>query len=173
MTAQTITPSEFFRLRESGRPLQLIDVRTPAEHAALHAEGARLIPLDDLDPAAVASAGDGHAIYLICKSGARAAKACERFHAAGHENVYCVEGGTTAWEQAGLPVVRGTRKVISLERQVRIGAGALVVLGVALGWFLHPIFLALAAFVGCGLIFAGVTDWCGMGMLLAKMPWNR
>ena len=69
-------------------------------------------------------------------------------------------------------MVRG-RKAISLERQVRIAAGSLVVLGTALGAFVHPGFLALSAFVGAGLVFAGVTDTCGMGMMLARMPWNR
>ena len=83
-----------------------------------------------------------------------------------------VEGGTLAWEQAGLPVVRG-KKAMSLERQVRIAAGSLVVLGTALGAFVHPGFLGLSAFVGAGLVFAGVTDTCGMGMVLARMPWNR
>ena len=86
-------------------------------------------------------------------------------------NVVNVEGGTLAWEKAGLPVVPG-KKAISLERQVRIAAGLLVLLGTAFGWFVHPAFLGLSAFVGAGLVFAGVTDTCGMGMLLARMPWN-
>jgi hypothetical protein len=83
-----------------------------------------------------------------------------------------VEGGTQAWDQAGLPVIRG-EKTISLERQVRIAAGLLVVSGTALGAFVHPYFLGLAAFVGAGLVFAGITDTCGMGMILARMPWNQ
>ena len=77
-----------------------------------------------------------------------------------------------AWDQAGLPVVRG-RKAISLERQVRIAAGLLVVTGSALGYFVNPVWIGLAAFVGAGLAFAGITDTCGMGMLLARMPWNQ
>ncbi|MCW5559341.1 MAG: DUF2892 domain-containing protein, partial [Verrucomicrobiae bacterium] len=76
------------------------------------------------------------------------------------------------WEAAGLPVLRGTSRVISLERQVRIAAGTLVVTGTALGYFVHPGFYGLAAFVGAGLVFAGITDFCGMGLLLAKLPWN-
>lgn len=84
-----------------------------------------------------------------------------------------VEGGTLAWEAAGFPVERGESRVISLERQVRIGAGALVVSGVLLARFVHPAFLWLSGFVGAGLVFAGVTDTCGMGMLLAKAPWNQ
>src|SRR5271157_3127554 len=89
-----------------------------------------------------------------------------------YHNVVNVEGGTLEWERAGLPVVRG-KKTVSLERQVRIAAGSLVVLGTGLGAFVHPGFLALSAFVGAGLVFAGITDTCGMGMLLARMPWNR
>jgi len=112
-------------------------------------------------------------VYVICKSGGRAAKACERFHAAGFTNVASVEGGTEAWEAAGLPLVRGASRVLSLERQVRIGAGSLVLLGVILGWNVHAAFFGLSAFIGAGLIFAGVTDWCGMGLLLAKAPWNQ
>jgi Protein of unknown function (DUF2892) len=83
-----------------------------------------------------------------------------------------VEGGMLACIEAGLQVVRG-KKAISLERQVRIAAGLLVVLGSLLGWFVHPAFIGLSAFVGAGLLFAGITDTCGMGMLLARMPWNQ
>ena len=173
---QTARPAEVAARRSQGRHTDLIDVRTPAEYAEVHAEGAKLFPLDVLDPKAVMSDRNGSSrepLFVICKTGGRSAKAVEKFRAAGFTNVISVEGGTSAWEQAGLPVVRGTSKVISLERQVRIGAGSLVVLGVLLGWLVHPAFFALSAFVGGGLVFAGVTDWCGMGMLLAKMPWNR
>ena len=170
--SQTVAPAEVARLRAEGRPVRLIDVRTPVEYAEVHAEGARLVPLNQLDPRAVSEGSDAEPLYVICKSGGRAAKAVEKFRAAGFANVFNVEGGTAAWERAGLPVVRGA-KVISLERQVRIGAGLLVLLGVLLGWLVHPAFYGLSAFVGAGLTFAGVTDWCGMGMLLAKMPWNR
>lgn len=77
-----------------------------------------------------------------------------------------------AWEAAGLPVVRG-KKAISLERQVRIAAGLLVLLGAILGFFVNPSFIGISAFVGAGLVFAGITDTCGMAMMLAKMPWNQ
>ena len=175
-TMNAVAPSEVARMRAEGRPFELIDVRTPAEYASVHAEGARLVPLDALDPKAVLasrrSPGDAP-VLLICRSGARAAKACEAFAAAGIPGVSVVEGGTDAWERAGLPVVRGPGKVISLERQVRIAAGSLVLLGAALAALVHPAFIGLSAFVGAGLVFAGVTDWCGMGLLLARMPWNQ
>jgi rhodanese-related sulfurtransferase len=111
-------------------------------------------------------------LYFICRSGSRGKQACEKLLAAGLVDVVNVEGGTVAWEQAGLPVVRG-KKSISLERQVRIAAGALVLMGALLAYFAHPVWIGLAAFVGAGLMFAGITDTCGMGMILARMPWNQ
>jgi rhodanese-related sulfurtransferase len=176
MPVQTIAPQEVAKRQHDGNRPRIIDVRTPAEYAQLHAAGARLIPLDILDPASViGECGDiGEPLYLICESGARAAAARERFLAAGFDNVRCIEGGTTAWDQAGLPVVRGAGpRVISLERQVRIAAGLLVLLGLITGWLIHFAGYYLSAFIGAGLIFAGVTDWCGMALLLARMPWNR
>jgi rhodanese-related sulfurtransferase len=175
MSIQTITPRELEDLRRRGRAVELIDVRTPVEYREVHAEAARSIPLDRLDPRAVIEARNGtteEPLYTICRTGSRGRQACEAFHAAGFSNVVNVEGGTMAWEKAGLPVVRG-KKAMSLERQVRIAAGSLVVIGTTLGAFVHPAFLGLSAFVGAGLVFAGVTDTCGMGMILARMPWNR
>jgi len=99
-------------------------------------------------------------------------KVCQKLKSAGFEKVVNVEGGTSAWNDSGLPVITG-KKAMSLERQVRIAAGSLVVIGAAVGHFMHPGGFALSAFVGAGLVFAGVTDTCGMGMLIARMPWNR
>lgn len=175
MGVPTITPGEIEELRRRGHTAELIDVRTPVEYREIHAEPARLVPLDSLDPDAIMRARSGSAgdpLYTICRSGGRGQRAAEKFHAAGYANVVNVEGGMLAWERAGLPVVRG-KKTMSLERQVRIAAGSLVVLGTVLGAFVHPGFLGLSAFVGAGLVFAGVTDTCGMAMLLARMPWNR
>jgi len=175
MSVETIAPSRLFEKIRQGEPVELIDVRTPAEFGEVHAEPARLEPLDRLDPRRIMAAMNGSVdrpLYVICRSGSRANKACEAFRAAGFSNVASVEGGTQAWEAAGLPVIRG-KKAISLERQVRIAAGSLVVLGTALGYFFHPGFLGISAFVGAGLVFAGVTDTCGMAMLLARMPWNQ
>jgi rhodanese-related sulfurtransferase len=155
--------------------VDIIDVRTPVEFREVHVEGARNVPLDRLDPAAMMQARHGAAeepLFVICRSGNRGRQACERFRAAGFTNVINIEGGTLACVEHGLPVVRG-KKAVSLERQVRIAAGTLVLIGAVLGWLVHPGFIGLAAFVGAGLVFAGVTDTCGMGMLLARMPWNQ
>lgn len=158
---------------QSGKRITLIDVRTPAEHGEVHIADANLMPLDRLDPAAVkAAAGQAEQCVLVCRSGKRAEQAFQKLQAAGCGNLAILDGGVDAWESAGLPVNRG-EKAISLERQVRIAAGLLVLTGVILGTTVHPGFYGISAFVGAGLTFAGITDWCGMAMLLAKMPWNQ
>jgi rhodanese-related sulfurtransferase len=174
MSVTTISPQRLAELCKCGK-IDLLDVRTPVEFRELHVEHARNVPLDRLDPTAVMqgrNGGQNQPLYLICRSGSRGRQACEKFLAAGFTNVINVEGGTLACVECGLSVVRG-KKAISLERQVRIAAGSLVLLGVLLGWLVYPALLGLSAFVGAGLVFAGITDTCGMGLLLARMPWNQ
>lgn len=176
MRINTTSPREVAQAWRPGMAAKLIDVRGPAEYRAAHIEGSLHTPLDSLDPKAFADGGGNQnvdrAIYFICRTGNRSAKACERFQAAGFTNVHNVGGGMEAWERARLPVTRGAA-TISLERQVRIGAGSLVLAGLFLGRRVRPAFYAIAAFAGAGLLFAGVTDYCGMAKLLEKMPWNR
>jgi rhodanese-related sulfurtransferase len=162
-------------LSQAGTQIDLVDVRTPAEYQEVHVDFARNVPLDQLDPTTVMRTRSGSAdapLYLVCQSGTRSRQAYARFLKAGFAGVVHVEGGTKACVAAGLPVIRG-KKTISLERQVRIVAGSLVLLGFLLAWLVHPGFVAISVFVGAGLLFAGITDVCGMGMLLARMPWNR
>jgi rhodanese-related sulfurtransferase len=175
MSVPVISPHDLAEICKNQRTIEIIDVRTPIEFREMHLEIARNVPLDTLDPAAVMKARAGseqEPLYLICRSGSRGRQACEKFIAAGFSNVVNVEGGTLACVECGLSVIRG-KKMVSLERQVRIAAGLLVLLGALLGWFVDPAFVFLSAFVGAGLVFAGVTDTCGMGLMLAKMPWNR
>lgn len=155
--------------------VELIDVRTPLEFQELRAKDARNLPLDTLDPHGVMKQRGGnadHPLYLICKSGMRGAKACQKFIDAGYANVINVEGGTLAWERAGLPVVRGV-KVMSLDRQVRLTAGTVVLVASLLAIFVHPYWAVLSAAMGGGLAFAAWIDSCALGMILAQMPWNR
>jgi len=126
---------------------------------------------DPSDSYAARTGRPNEPLYVICLSGGRGQIACEKLTAAGL-NVVNIEGGTSAWAAADLPIIRG-KKSISLERQVRIAAGSLVLLGCVLGFLIHPLGYVLSAFIGAGLVFAGVTNTCGMGMLLARMPWNR
>jgi len=173
---KTISPLDLQQLLAAQPNLPLLDVRTPVEFVEVHVPQARNLPLDELNPKELAGSGQirkDQPVYLLCRSGQRATKAAEKFAKEGFSEPVVIEGGTLAWFAANLPVTRGKSKVISLERQVRIVAGALVVIGVTLGWFVHRGFFGLSAFVGAGLVFAGLTDFCGMGLLLAKMPWNK
>lgn len=176
MSLKTITPQELKELLANGQPIQLIDVRTPAEYTEVHVQGARLVPLDKFDPQKVLTECNGSSqepIYVICRSGNRAKTAGKKLRSAGHTNVVLVEGGTLACEQAGLPIVRGKRIALSIERQTRIAIGIGVLAFTLLGYFVHPAFLLGSAFFGAGLIFAGITDWCGMALLIARLPWNQ
>jgi len=151
----------------------LLDVRTPAEFEEAHISGSVLHPLGRLDPMEVEKRAAGKTqCVIICQSGRRAAQAAEKLRMSPLPDLRVMEGGLAAWEAAGLPLARG-QKMMSLERQVRIAAGALVLAGALLGYFVNPSWIALSGFVGAGLIFAGITDTCGMGMLLARMPWNN
>jgi rhodanese-related sulfurtransferase len=170
----TISANELEVLLRSGKAVRLVDVRTPAEYGSAHLAQAINIPLDKINPESIQKTigtTEGP-IHIICQSGARGAMACEKLAQAGIRELINVEGGTGAWITAGFPVIRG-KKAMSLERQVRIAAGFLVFTGVVLGFFVHPYAYGLAGFVGAGLMFAGITDTCAMGMLIAKMPWNQ
>lgn len=169
---KTISPVELQKLLTTQPALPVIDVRTPVEFAEIHVPQARNIPLDELKPGSLQLSKD-QPVYLLCRSGQRATKAAEKIMREGFMQAIVIEGGTLAWIDANLPVTRSAAKGISLERQVRIVAGGLVLIGVLLGWFVHRGFFGLPAFVGAGLIFAGVTDFCGMGLLIAKLPWNK
>lgn len=166
MSFSTITAQEIPALLKSGA--RVIDVRTPAEFKGAHVDGAELHPLDQLDTAVFSEAP----VYILCQSGKRADMAAQKLEAAGHKQIYVVDGGTDAAIEAGLPIIRG-KGCISIERQVRIAAGALVFTGSLLGLFVDSRLLAIPIFVGAGLVLAGATDTCGMGMMLAKCPWNR
>jgi rhodanese-related sulfurtransferase len=173
--SSSISPAELQRLRQGGATCDLLDVRTPPEHASAHVAGVQLVPLDDLDPAAFlqrrsTSAGP---LYVICQSGARAARAIEKFRSAGFNDCILVEGGTQGWIDAGLPVERGISKVIPLMRQVQIAVGFISAVGAVLALTVDYRFAILPLFIGCGLVFAGVTGTCGMALLIARMPWNR
>jgi rhodanese-related sulfurtransferase len=171
----SIQPPELERLLADGRPAQLLDVRTPGEFAAAHVPGAKLIPLDDLDAAAFQRERglDETPVYVLCQTGGRARKAIEKLERAGVKGCVLVEGGTQGWIDAGLRVNRGKSSVLPLMRQVQITVGFIAALGAVLALTVSGLFAVLPLFIGCGLMFAGITGTCGMALLLAKMPWNR
>lgn len=174
MSVDQITPDELKRrLADNPQPL-LVDVRTPAEFREVHVVGAVNVPLDQLTPERIVSQAQGSSpppVHFICKKGGRGRQACEQVRTAGLSAIN-VTGGTEACVAAGLPVEHG-KKTISLERQVRIVAGTMAATGAILAMVVSPYFAAVPAVVGLGLVYAGATDSCMMGMALAKMPWNQ
>jgi rhodanese-related sulfurtransferase len=174
-TIELITPGELAALWNAQKDLAVIDVRTPGEFATVHATGAKLHPLHDLDPEGFAQThgAKDKPVYILCKSGSRATQAAEQLLAAGFTRPFVVEGGTDAWMAAALPVERRGRNVIPLDRQMRTFAGFLIFLGALLAVLGHPVFVWVPLFMGLGLVFSGLTGACPMTGVIAKMPWNR
>lgn len=154
----------------------VLDLRTAAERNTEYLEGSLHLPVQDLGEASFAKVlqevpGD-KPVYLLCQSGRRAVMAIEKLNGSARELVI-INGGINALKACDITFKQGDRHVVSLERQVRIAAGFLVVLGVVLGTLIAPIFYGVSAFVGCGLMFAGITDNCAMALVLSRMPWNK
>lgn len=166
------TVGEINEMLETGGECQVIDVREYSEFNSERIADAQLMPLSNFEKHA-AEIDRSKPVYLMCRSGNRARQAAEKLSAKGFTDIHVIEGGMTAWAGADFPVVKGETKVWSLERQVRFTAGLLVVTGVVLGFVVSPYLFILSGFVGAGLVFAAVTDTCGMAMVLARMPWNK
>jgi len=152
-------------------PTLLVDVRSSTEFASGHIPGAVNIPMDQIE-SRLGDLGLNLPIVLVCQSGKRARMTASLLEPCRRQ-IRVLEGGTTAWIEADLPVVASVRTRLSLERQVRLGAGLLVLTGAILALTVNPHWLFLCGFVGLGLSFAGLTDICGMGIILEKMPWNN
>jgi rhodanese-related sulfurtransferase len=165
-----ITVEDLSRMIDSDAALQLIDVRSPGEYASGHVPQALNIPLEQAD-ARIDDLGKGK-VAILCHSGSRAQMACDLL-SQHHPDLLVVQGGTQAWIQAGKPIVKGVSGRWSLERQVRLVAGLMILAGTILAVTVQPSWIYLAMFVGAGLTFAGATNQCGMAMLLGKLPWNQ
>lgn len=172
-TSAVLSPAVAANLLRDDPRVRVLDVRTPGEFESVHIAGAYNVPLDTLGEHAreITSVTDVPLI-VVCQSGQRARKAEDALRTFGMANLHVLDGGVNAWVAAGLDVARG-RKRMSLERQVRIAAGALAAAGGVLALFVSSAFAAVPALVGSGLVFAGVTDTCAMGMVLARLPHNR
>ncbi|GAA2410672.1 rhodanese-like domain-containing protein [Streptomyces glaucosporus] len=171
-TPRSLTADDLRAGLASGTPPRLLDVRSPAEFEAAHIPGSHNVPLDVLREHREELAEHLDAdVVLVCRSGQRAGQAERALAEAGLPGLAVLSGGITAWERAGAPVDRG-RERWDMERQVRLVAGSLVLIG-ALGSFAVPGMQLLSAFVGGGLAFAAVSNTCAMGVLLSRMPWNR
>ncbi|MGB6223200.1 rhodanese-like domain-containing protein [Haloferula sp.] len=170
-TAPSVPPQSAFEKSRDGENV-ILDVRTGVEFSEKRLTNSKHLPLDQLkDSLSQLDPSKHH--YLLCLSGKRAAKAADILAINGFENFSIVDGGIDAWERSGLPVERTERRVLPLMNQVQLIIGVLALTGSLLAIFINPIFAILPAFLGAGLILAGSTGWCGLALLLAKMPWNR
>ncbi len=150
----------------------LVDIRSANEYAHEHIAQARHIPMEQLSKGA-AALQDAKAVIFHCRSGNRTQMNAQMLNTCITGDAYVLEGGLDAWKKAGLPVVADASQPLELQRQVQIAAGSMIVLGIALGVTVSPWFLMLSGFVGAGLVFAGVSGFCGLARLLMKMPWNQ
>ncbi|WP_428994918.1 rhodanese-like domain-containing protein [Mycolicibacterium chubuense] len=168
----TIASADLRRVLDSASAPRVLDVRTPGEFETVHMPGSYNVPLDMLrEHREEILAHVDEDVVLVCRSGQRAAQAEELLRRAGLPNVHILEGGITAWQSEGLPVKRGSQRW-DLERQVRLVAGLIVALAILVS-IVVPGVKWVAFAIGAGLTFAAVTNTCAMGMLLAKLPYNR
>jgi rhodanese-related sulfurtransferase len=169
-----IQAKQLEQVLQSGKRVALIDVRTPVEHDEMHIAGSRLMPLDRLDPAAVKTAAENaEQCVIICRSGKRAEQAYQKLRAAGCENMVILDGGVMSWESAGLALNRSAKKRLPLMRQVQLVIGVCAFVGSILALTVHKDFALIPAFFCGGLVLAGATGWCGLAVVLSKMPWNK
>lgn len=176
--SKTVTPKALQEILNADRKITLLDVRSAAEYRSGHIPGATLAPIEELTASANVGLLKGagreadNPLYLTCYSGIRAAQAEQSLRESGLTHLVQLEGGVEAWQKTGLPLKRCGND-LSLERQVQIAVGSLLILKVVFGFTFHEIFFVIGAVIGAGLITAGLTRWCGMARLLARMPWNR
>jgi rhodanese-related sulfurtransferase len=150
----------------------LIDVREPIEHAEMQIPAARLIPLGQLEKR-MEEIDRHRPVIVMCRGGKRGMEALKQLKAHGITQVRNLEGGILGWKEAGLPVVTSGKKGLPLMQQVQLTIGLGVLTGAILALTVHPNWVFLCAFFGAGLTMAGSTGWCGLAILMSKMPWNR
>ncbi len=179
MSVQTITACEFAKKLDKKDQLFVVDLRTSAEVASECLANCLHLPVQEITAEKLKAKMQDNdlaantPVYLLCQSGKRANMAVEKLADCNDLSLVILEGGLNAIKAQGTPLQPDTSHVISLERQVRIAAGALIVLGIVLGFTQNSGFYLLSAFVGAGLVVAGITDKCGMAMILKRMPWNQ
>jgi rhodanese-related sulfurtransferase len=168
---ESIDPKKLKQLLDDNA-VTLIDVREPAEHRSEHIAGAHLIPLSQLSLDQLPSTA--RPIVIHCSAGVRSLEACKKLHALDtHLKLFSLEGGLHAWKHSGFPIQRGTHYVLPLDRQTQLIIGLLNLLGIGLGFGVHPYFFLINVILGLGLMNAGLTGWCGMAKIIARMPWNQ
>jgi len=169
---EMVLPKEAVSLAEKDQRVKLLDVRSALEFAEAHIKDSINIPIDMISARIKDLNSSGQGYIVLCRTGNRSPMAADMLIQSGIHGVKVMQGGMTRWQKEGLPVIKGEGGM-SLERQVRLIAGGLALLGILLSWLIYWAFIFISVFVSCGLIFAGLTDNCLMGMLLMKLPYNK
>lgn len=167
----TISPADLQSLLAAGQ-CQLVDVREPMEYQEEHLPEAKMLPLGELEVKKQELDKNCH-LVVMCRSGKRGQTAQAKLQQLGFSRVSNLEGGILGWKAAGFPVKVSSRKMLPLMQQVQLVIGLGVLTGVILSLTVHPLLVLISGFFGAGLVFAGSTGWCGLAILLSKMPWNR
>lgn len=181
MTSKRISATEFLNSFSNLQSTQatVLDLRTPGEVAREHIDNCAFLPLQQLTRESLSNilpdntSTQRHKVYLLCQSGMRADVAVRQMGDLDGVEWVVIEGGLNAIKAAGGDTRKGERKTLPIERQVRIAAGLVILTGIALGFTLNPALFVLSGAVGAGLVFAGITDRCGLAFVLTRMPWNQ
>lgn len=172
MIPESVSPLEAKKRIEQGAVL--IDIRDRAEYLREHIPNARSVPLSDIAAGKMVDGAEHQTVIFHCQSGMRTAQnASALINAASPAPVLLMTGGINAWKSAQFPTNEDKKQPLPMMRQVQMVAGALILTGVVLGYTVNSGLFLLSGFVGAGLLFAGASGWCGMAILLSKMPWNR
>ncbi len=171
MRLKSVSPEEARLMIDGGAVL--VDIREADEHMREKIPGARHLPVSAVETGETDGFHPGETVIFHCRTGMRTTANAERLRGLTECEAYLVEGGIDEWKKAGLPVAVDRNEPLPIQRQVQITAGGLVVLGAILGFTLSPWFHLFSAFIGAGLMQAGISGWCGMALLLKVMPWNR
>jgi glyoxylase-like metal-dependent hydrolase (beta-lactamase superfamily II)/rhodanese-related sulfurtransferase len=169
---EMVSPRDALSLAQKDPQVKLLDVRSALEFSQVHIKDSVNVPIDMLSGKINDLSGSNQTYIVLCHAGNRSPMAADMLIQSGIHGVKVMQGGMTRWQKEGLPAIRGEGG-ISLERQVRLIAGSLVLAGILLSLLIDWAFILIPVFVSCGLIFAGLTDNCLMGMLLMKLPYNK
>lgn len=169
---EMISPKHAFEQVSKDPKVKFLDVRSPLEYNEIHIKDSINIPMDMISSKVKELSQSDETYIVLCHTGNRSPMAADMLLQSGMRSVKVMEGGMLRWEKEKLSTIKG-ESAISLERQVRVIAGSLMLLGIILAWLAHPAFIFISVWVACGLVFAGLTNNCLMGILLMKLPYNR
>ncbi|WP_292986164.1 rhodanese family protein [Pantoea sp.] len=172
MKPEILSPLQASKLLEQGAVL--VDIRDRADFLREHIPQALSLPLTEITTGKTVEGSDQQPVIFHCQAGMRTTNNAEQLmRAASSGNVFLMSGGINAWKSAALPIIEDKKQPLPIIRQVHITAGILVLVGVIAGYAVDSRLFLLSGFIGAGLIFSGVSGFCGMASLLQKMPWNK